>query len=952
VPDGDHQPAFPAPPTLRPEQWALVEQLFDDASVLPPPARAPFVNNSSAEPAVRAEVLRLLARWDDARQWFSHASASVAALASAPFLSPGDLLASRFRISRFIARGGMGEVYEAADQTLSGTVALKLLRPSLAARPSLVDRFRREIQLARDINSPFVCRVFDIDHHLDAAGSQLHFYTMQLLAGPTLAAHLQSSGPIPLPAARPIIRDLALGLDAAHRLGILHRDFKPGNVILTPAGPVITDFGLALHLAGSIDSFEAATPAYASPEQLAGQRLTVASDIYSFGVVLHEILTGHRPSPAGPTRVPAIVAQCLALSPARRPSSVLAVAAALGAAPANSPFPRRYWLLTPILALAGAAAYQQFAPQPRVAARDRILLLPAPEGHQPTATVRALLAIALTQSPRLSVVTDPAIRTALAGAPIATLPSRTRATVQLSLHLSPSPNGLHLHIRAERPGSPDPLFTIDESSPDPLALVPLADAAARRIRAALGESDASLRMAHSPLESVTSTVPEAVDAYFRGVHYYERSDATAALAYFDRALALDPSFALAHTYRGLCLGVAGLLPDAAAADERAMSLRSRLPERERLWIETAFHAGRFDYESAALSLRRLASLDPADSMFQRQLAFCLTRSGAPHEAVPFARRAVALDPFGSNNRGQLIMILVEAGQPAEALAAYNASNSDGLRSPVIDEAAALAHWLADDLAPAEALLRRTAQDSGADAASLFLASLLAYLGRWPESIALLDAELARLSPGPQSHLFRAERLVQLAWSRFLLDDPAWSSDALLALSIPADPFTLEPIKEAGLLAAWAANPQLLDAAISAARHVDRQWPTNRTRGIATLLESCRAFLDGADASAGFHRATRLWPAPTSHLWAGRAHALRHSFPAALASFTAMDAQSGSILRRFPSVARILGWLESARAHRAAGQSQQATALAARCLALWQPNAPHAPIVRRIRSEFP
>jgi tetratricopeptide (TPR) repeat protein len=745
---------------------------------------------------------------------------------------------------------------------------------------------------------------------------------------------------------------MALGLDTAHRLGILHRDFKPGNVILTPAGPVITDFGLALHLAASVDSFEAATPAYASPEQLAGQRLTVASDIFSFGVVLHEMLTGQRPSPAGPTRVPAIVAQCLALSPTQRPASVLAVAAALGAAPASTPFPRRYWLLTPVLALAGAAAYQQFAPQRQLSARDRVLLLPAPENQPPAATVRALLAIALTQSPRLSVVSDPDIRTALAGAPLAALSSRTRATVQLSLHLSPSPNGLRLQLRAERPGSPQPLFTVEESTADPLALVPLADAAARRVRAALGESDASLRMAHSPLESVTSAVPEAVDAYFRGIHYYERSDASAALAYFDRALSLDPSFALAHTYRGLCLGVAGRLPDAAAADERAMSLRSRLPERERLWIETAFHAGRFDYESAALALRRLTALDPADSMFQRQLAFSLTRSGSPHLAVPFARRAVELDPFGSNNRGQLLMVLVEAGQPADALAAYTASNNDGLRSPVIDEAAALAHWLAGELAPAETLLRRTAQDSGADAASLFLASLLAYLGRWPESIALLDAELARLSPGPQSDLFRAERLVQLAWSRFLLDDPAWSRDALLALSIPADPFTLEPIKEAGLLAAWAANSQLLDAAISSARHVDRQWPTNRTRGIATLLESCRAFLDGADASPAFDRAARLWPAPSSHLWAGRAHALRRSFPAALASFAAMESHAGSILRRLPSVLRILGWLESARAHRAAGDSAQARTLAARCLALWQPNAPHAPIVRRIHSEFP
>ena len=304
-------------------QWQVVKQILDEALDLEESRRAGHVNSATNDPSIRSEVLRLLASWNNAESWFERAGQAVAHLTSGPTFEPGDILGERYCIRRFIARGGMGEVYEAEDKDLSGMVALKILRPSLALNADLAARFRTEIQLSRAINSPHICRVHDIGYHRDAEGGMTTFYTMELLVGETLAAHLHLKGSYSLVEARPIIRDMALGLDAAHQHGILHRDFKPGNIMLTSSGAVITDFGLALNTATDPDSVLAATPAYASPEQLTNQEQSTATDVYSFGVVLYEMLTGKTPAVLASRAVPKIILQCLTKDPLERPRSAM-----------------------------------------------------------------------------------------------------------------------------------------------------------------------------------------------------------------------------------------------------------------------------------------------------------------------------------------------------------------------------------------------------------------------------------------------------------------------------------------------------------------------------------------------------------------------------------------------------------------------------------------------------
>ncbi|HTE52291.1 MAG TPA: protein kinase [Kofleriaceae bacterium] len=267
----------------------------------------------------------------------------------------GDLIGARYRILRFVARGAMGEVYAAEDHELGAVVALKTLRTERADDSVTLARFRREVLLARELTHPGICRIFDIGVH-EGPGGRLLFLTMELLAGETLAARLGRIGALAVPAALALAEKLVAALSVAHASGVVHRDLKPANIMLVAderaAGGervVITDFGLARRasdslggeLGGSVGALERGvgagagdggrstvatgrgeagaaagaamwaspapgeratatgallgSPAYMAPEQVTGQPIGPAADIYALGVVLFEALTGRLP---------------------------------------------------------------------------------------------------------------------------------------------------------------------------------------------------------------------------------------------------------------------------------------------------------------------------------------------------------------------------------------------------------------------------------------------------------------------------------------------------------------------------------------------------------------------------------------------------------------------------------------------------------------------------------
>src|SRR5262249_11335347 len=206
--------------------------------------------------------------------------------ASSPSFSTAELIGERYRIVRLIGEGGMGEGYEAEDLLLRERGALKTMRQEVARDEKAVERSKREIQLARRVTHPNVCRIFDVGIHKRGNGKgELAFLTMELLDGVTIAQRLAEKGRFTTEEALPIVAQVTAALDAAHHVGVVHRDFKSSNVMLvTEPGEdgrrvraVITDFGLARGRAATADPSVTGdggvvgSPAYMAPEQVEGR---------------------------------------------------------------------------------------------------------------------------------------------------------------------------------------------------------------------------------------------------------------------------------------------------------------------------------------------------------------------------------------------------------------------------------------------------------------------------------------------------------------------------------------------------------------------------------------------------------------------------------------------------------------------------------------------------------
>lgn len=321
------------------------------------------------------------------REFEPGGDATVTGLLSAAEFSRGDLIAGRFRIERLLGMGGMGVVYLARDEQLGIDVALKLLRPELAARPDAFARFRHELLLARQVSSPHVVRIHDLVQH-----GGVWLIGMDFVPGQSLQQLLDAQGTLAPARALHIARQIALGLAAAHHRNVVHRDLKPANVMVTDSDDVlISDFGVARSAGATgitLSGVVIGTPEYLSPEQARAERIDARSDLYALGLILYEMLTGTVPfaggtpaemlaqrivrsPPGADTVVPGLppfavrlCARLLALQPAHRLQTAEAVvraidAAALPRAPVTaSPWRRPLWVALAAV-LAGGVAWWQ-----------------------------------------------------------------------------------------------------------------------------------------------------------------------------------------------------------------------------------------------------------------------------------------------------------------------------------------------------------------------------------------------------------------------------------------------------------------------------------------------------------------------------------------------------------------------------------------------------------------
>jgi len=313
------------------------EELFGEALELPPERRSAFVDQACRDaPQLRRRVERLLEQDQQAGSFLANPAftpdAKTAQTAASTMADPGrfqagQLIADRFAIVRFIARGGMGEVYEAKDQFLQdASVALKIIRPEIAADATTSARFQQEVVLARKVVHSNLCPIYEI-FRCDQPAPPFLFLSMRLLQGQTLDARLQESAKLEPGEAVNICHQLLAGVAALHSGGIIHRDLKPNNVMLETdsSGPHVSimDFGLARPHGAENTLFGsgviAGTPGYMAPEMLRGERPTKATDLFALGIVLHQVLTGERPVASGGLTV----APSPALRSARAPAQLI-----------------------------------------------------------------------------------------------------------------------------------------------------------------------------------------------------------------------------------------------------------------------------------------------------------------------------------------------------------------------------------------------------------------------------------------------------------------------------------------------------------------------------------------------------------------------------------------------------------------------------------------------------
>ena len=195
-------------------------------------------------------------------------------------------MGSRYRIVGLLGRGGMGEVWQAYDLKLQVDVALKSIRPERFPGEEGRELLRREVRAAREVMSPNVCRIFDL---VDEEGQE--FVSMEYVDGETLLEVLQKRGPLELGEAMRLAAQFLAGLEAIHAAGLVHRDVKPENIMITRTGRVVLmDFGVAKEIAADRSHTIAGTPAYMAPEQARGEALDARADIFAAGVVLAEMV--------------------------------------------------------------------------------------------------------------------------------------------------------------------------------------------------------------------------------------------------------------------------------------------------------------------------------------------------------------------------------------------------------------------------------------------------------------------------------------------------------------------------------------------------------------------------------------------------------------------------------------------------------------------------------------
>ena len=621
--------------------------------------------------------------------------------AGQPTLPIGTVLGQRYQILALLGEGGMGAVYKALDRELKRPIALKVIRPDLAQNASIIERFKQELLLAREVTHRNVIRIYDLGE-----ADRMKFITMEFVEGEDLRSMLLREGKLAPEKAVEIIQQIALALEAAHNAGIIHRDLKPQNVMQDKNGRILVmDFGLARTLEGGGMTQTGAlvgTMDYMSPEQALGQQLDQRSDIYTLGLIFYELLTGKMPFAAQsalasllkrtqeratpvlesdraiPVSISNIVSKCLERDLKLRYQSTAELLKDLDAWQGH----RAGVGLT---FHANVGPWGRDLPWPMIATVATVILLAVtgfllrsklfPEKHAagPRGPVSVLVADFQnnTSDPLFDGTLEPMFNVALEGASFINafnrgaarqlaekLPSPTSKLDEQSARLVAVKQGINTIVTGSlsmRSGYRLSVEAIDAMTGKSIAAAEMSAASkddllldipklAAPIRAALGDTTPeSVQLAAAQGSFAASNI-EAVHYYTVGMDQQFAGNLEEALKSFSKAVELDPNFARA--YAGMA-GIYGNLDQAQNAEKYAkLALEhvDRMTERERYRVRGQYYIRTQNWPQCIDEYSELVKQYPADNAGENNLATCYAFSLNMPKAMEEGAKALKIAP--------------------------------------------------------------------------------------------------------------------------------------------------------------------------------------------------------------------------------------------------------------------------------------------------------------------